>query len=102
MSDRRLASISLDDVTAKVARRKTPDFPTGLRVGREFSGEWFSCATEHPDEDVTVLLGFAPGNCELGFLDAGEWKEESGGRKIERPLFWAHLPAVPEERGVTI
>jgi hypothetical protein len=69
-------------------------------VGREFSGEWFSCAFEQPDDDVTVLLGFSDGECEMGFLDAGVWRSQAIDRFSEEPRWWAHLPAVPEEVGV--
>ena len=56
---------------------------------------WKKTADEVPDDDLTVLVQYADGEVELGFLDAGKWRCFDACPAVEVPVFWAQLPGGP-------
>lgn len=65
--------------------------------------EWKDALATPPDDDTTVLCGFAEtGDVEMGYLDAEIWRSTEGAPFATRPDLWAHIPALPErnEEGV--
>lgn len=62
----------------------------------KFAGEWKLAAEETPDDNTTVLVGFADGEVDLGYLDAGTWRAQHNDKFDPQPVLWAHTPEVPE------
>ncbi len=60
--------------------------------------EW-QPASDVPDADVTVFLGFADGDIEQGFYDGTTWRsmETVQFPADDQPVAWAHVPDVPQE-----
>jgi hypothetical protein len=62
---------------------------------RALMREQWSPVEYPPDDEMTVLVGFADGEVELGYIEAGDWRSFEGCIYPEPPVAWRELPEVP-------
>lgn len=81
---------------AALVREMESNRASGMAYFKTFEemAEWHPVA-QPPDEETTVLVGFADGEVELGCLEAGDWRSFEGVIYPDAPIAWRELPEVP-------